>query len=69
MDLSGREKLILVPMVVAILWLGVFPQPILDTSKRPVQEGLKFYEAQTKLPDKDQVHQTSVLNKKGGSYE
>lgn len=31
-DLSIREKLIMVPLVVAIIWLGVFPQPVLDTT-------------------------------------
>jgi NADH-quinone oxidoreductase subunit M len=67
-DLSGREKLILVPMVAAIIWLGVFPQPILDTSKRPVQEGLKV-SSQTKLPGKNEVHQTSILKMKGGTHE
>src|SRR5688572_8432379 len=30
-DLSIREKLILVPLVIIIIWLGVFPQPVLDT--------------------------------------
>jgi NADH-quinone oxidoreductase subunit M len=30
-DLSFREKLILVPLTVIIIWLGVFPQPVLDT--------------------------------------
>ena len=33
-DLSLREKLILVPMVIVIVWLGLFPQPVLNTSKR-----------------------------------
>jgi NADH-quinone oxidoreductase subunit M len=39
-DLSLREKLILLPMVAAIVWLGVFPQPFLDTSKHPVNDVL-----------------------------
>jgi NADH-quinone oxidoreductase subunit M len=29
-DLNGRELAILLPLVVLILWLGVYPQPILD---------------------------------------
>lgn len=30
-DLNLREKLILVPLVLIIIWLGVFPQPVLNT--------------------------------------
>ncbi len=33
-DLSLREKFILVPMVVAIIWLGLFPQPVFNTVKK-----------------------------------
>ena len=32
-DLSLREKFVLVPLVLIIVWLGVFPQPVLDTVK------------------------------------
>jgi NADH-quinone oxidoreductase subunit M len=32
-DLSLREKFILVPLVLVIIWLGLFPQPVLDTVK------------------------------------
>ena len=30
-DLSLREKLVLVPLVLIIVWLGLFPQPVLNT--------------------------------------
>jgi NADH-quinone oxidoreductase subunit M len=33
-DLSLREKFILVPLVVAIIWLGLFPQTIITTVKQ-----------------------------------
>ena len=36
-DLTLREKLILVPLVVAIIWLGLFPQSALNVSKATVQ--------------------------------
>lgn len=39
-DLSLREKFILVPMVVVIVWLGVFPQPVLHTSRTSVVQAL-----------------------------
>ena len=30
-DLSPREALIVTPMIVALLWLGLYPQPVLNT--------------------------------------
>ncbi|MDE3050796.1 MAG: hypothetical protein KGJ48_12975, partial [Nitrospirota bacterium] len=30
-DLSPREALIIAPMIAALLWLGLYPQPILNT--------------------------------------
>ncbi len=33
-DLSLREKFILVPMIVSIIWLGLFPQPVMNTVKK-----------------------------------
>ncbi len=35
-DLSLREKVIMVPLVVVIVWLGVFPQPVLNTTGKLV---------------------------------
>lgn len=32
-DLSLREKFVLVPLVLIIVWLGLFPQPVLNTVK------------------------------------
>ena len=31
-DFSLREKLIMIPLVAVIVWLGVYPQPVLDTT-------------------------------------
>lgn len=66
-DLSRREKIILVPMVIVILWLGVFPQPVLDTSKRPVIESLESASQHAAATKKKLNHETSQL--KGGVYE
>lgn len=35
-DLSIREKVIMVPMVIAIVWLGLFPQSVLNTAKATI---------------------------------
>lgn len=41
-DLSLREKVIMVPMVVFILWLGLFPQPVLNTASQAIRKVLKL---------------------------
>jgi NADH:ubiquinone oxidoreductase subunit 4 (subunit M) len=40
-DLSIREKLILIPMTIAIIVLGLFPQFVLNTSKEPVKSAIQ----------------------------
>lgn len=40
-DLSGREWVILGVLMISILWLGVYPQPVLDTAA-PALERLAF---------------------------
>jgi NADH-quinone oxidoreductase subunit M len=35
-DLSIREKLMMVPLVVVIVWLGIFPQAVLNTTGKLV---------------------------------
>ena len=32
-DLTLREKLVLVPLSIVIIWLGLFPQPVIDTAR------------------------------------
>jgi NADH-quinone oxidoreductase subunit M len=38
-DLSLREKFILVPLCIAIIWLGLFPQQVINTAKPTVANG------------------------------
>ncbi|MBI1769789.1 MAG: NADH-quinone oxidoreductase subunit M [Bacteroidetes bacterium] len=35
-DLSLREKIIMVPLVIAIVWLGLFPQSVMNTVKQMI---------------------------------
>ena len=51
-DLTIREKLVLVPMVVVIIWLGVYPQPILNTSRNSVIKVLEATKEQAATTDK-----------------
>ncbi|WP_299759127.1 NADH-quinone oxidoreductase subunit M [uncultured Pontibacter sp.] len=43
-DLTSREMLISLPMVAMILWLGLYPQPILDTALPSINQQLKAYQ-------------------------
>lgn len=49
-DLDAREKLIFIPLVLLIIWLGVYPQPFIETSKAPVTGGLKISERKLARP-------------------
>ncbi|WP_230392134.1 NADH-quinone oxidoreductase subunit M [Pontibacter sp. FD36] len=42
-DMNAREMLIAIPMVAMILWLGLYPQPVLDTARPSIQEQLQAY--------------------------
>jgi NADH-quinone oxidoreductase subunit M len=65
-DLSIREKLILVPMVVVIIWLGVHPQPVLETSKTPLNKVLN--QSQGEMSKALKTNET-VTELKGVSHE
>jgi NADH-quinone oxidoreductase subunit M len=43
-DLTGREISILVPLAVAILWIGVYPRPFLDRMQPSVTRLVEFLE-------------------------
>lgn len=61
-DLSRREKLIMIPMVMLIIALGVFPQYTLDTSRAAVSVILK--------ERKVAAHQHSTVTiTKGGNHD
>ena len=47
LDLGLREKLILAPMVVLIIFLGVYPKPALDRIEPAVESILDRIEAET----------------------
>ncbi|MCI0355149.1 MAG: NADH-quinone oxidoreductase subunit M, partial [Acidobacteria bacterium] len=49
-DLNGRELVMMLSLMAILLWLGIYPQPVLDTSAasmRAVQE--VYSEAQATL--------------------
>ena len=66
-DLSWREKSILLPLVLVIIALGLFPQPVLNTAKRSVEQLIT-----NTRPDpntKSVKSDASLVARKGGSHE
>jgi NADH-quinone oxidoreductase subunit M len=61
-DLSLREKLVLVPMAIAIIVLGLFPQRILDTAQPTLGKSDK-QKTTTPVPTR------GMLSVKGGNHE
>ena len=49
LDLSPREVAVFAPIVVLVLWLGVYPQPVLDIFGPTVEHLIRNY--QTALAD------------------
>ena len=33
MDLTSSEKMVLVPLVIMIFWIGIYPKPLLDIAE------------------------------------
>ncbi|HET7734168.1 MAG TPA: hypothetical protein VFK73_10050, partial [Paludibacter sp.] len=54
-DLTIREKLVSVSLVIIIVWLGLFPQPVFDVAKPSLLKTLENHPDKTlvidKLPD------------------
>jgi NADH-quinone oxidoreductase subunit M len=44
-DLNGRELLMMAPLVIAIIWLGVNPQPVLDRMERSAEHFVSTVQA------------------------
>jgi NADH-quinone oxidoreductase subunit M len=44
-DLDLREKLVMAALIVPIVWIGVYPQPLLTRLRTPVGEILRVMEA------------------------
>lgn len=65
-DLSIREKIMMVPLVAIIIWLGVFPQPVLDTSRPLVESVLQNEMIQA---EGETLPHAEILSSKGGTHE
>jgi NADH-quinone oxidoreductase subunit M len=67
-DLSFRERLVMIVLVVSIIWLGLFPQPVLNTSKQSVKAILGVSDTSSARDTSTQTKMVSI-KRKGGSYE
>jgi NADH-quinone oxidoreductase subunit M len=54
-DLTKREKIVSAAMVIAILWLGLFPKPVIDTAKPAI--------VKTLIKHKDLAYQNPYTNR------
>lgn len=64
--LSYREKFVLVTLVVSLLWLGLFPQPVLNTSQAPIKALLS---APASPSSSAKMPEQVVAQPEGGDYE
>lgn len=61
-DLDGREMVSLVPLVLIVVWLGVYPKPILDPIDNSVKALLNFMEEKAQTPEaKDRITLSSKM--------
>jgi NADH-quinone oxidoreductase subunit M len=45
MDLSGRESLVFLPLIIVVLWMGIYPQSFLDIIHGSVANLIDNYQA------------------------
>ncbi len=60
-DLNGREMVSLVPLVIIVIWLGVYPKPILTPIDNSVKAMLSFMEDKARTPEaKERIIVSSI---------
>jgi NADH-quinone oxidoreductase subunit M len=55
-DLSGREMMIMAALTISIVWLGLFPQPVINTARPAIVQLVQMLEPGNSL----QSHQSYV---------
>ena len=51
-DLSLRERLVFVPLLILIFWMGVYPQPIIDRTQPTLDRTLALVKSRLMMMDK-----------------
>jgi NADH-quinone oxidoreductase subunit M len=62
-DLNGKELAALVPLVAIVIWLGVYPKPILQPIDNSVKALVSFMHEKAKLPETKQTIVVSTRTK------
>ena len=58
-DLTGREWAYMLPLVIASLWIGVYPKPFLDYIQRPVSALVQHVRPDYPLPGRTETPRTA----------
>jgi NADH-quinone oxidoreductase subunit M len=69
-DLNFRERLVMVVLIFSIVWLGLFPQKVLDTSKPTVKALMETSDkAKSNIHSSTTQHEHALADQKGGNHE
>jgi NADH-quinone oxidoreductase subunit M len=77
-DIKSRYVMIFASMIIILIWLGLFPQTVLNTSRIPMENAQKAVAMQTSLlsgeddkttADDASIHNVNKLLNEDGSYE
>jgi NADH-quinone oxidoreductase subunit M len=66
-DLSLRERIVMLVLVISLLWLGLFPQKVLDMSQEPVRTILEARSTEEALSS--DPSSTYITRKEGDDHE
>lgn len=60
-DLNTREMMAMASMIVVLFWIGLYPQPVLNLTKAPVQNILQIHGSRQSLQGKDASRAEAVF--------
>lgn len=68
-DLSWREAFLMLPLCLAMLWIGLQPKPFLEPSRPALESVLQFCESRTRTipPDRPILHRTRGQTEPGAA--
>ena len=60
-DMNLREMITMVPMIILVFWIGLYPQPFLKTFDASVTHLITKVSPDNFRPSKNQEHHTSLI--------
>lgn len=68
-DLDGKEKMALIPLVIIVAWLGIYPKPILEPIDKSVKTLVQFMHDKAISPESKEVIASPLREyKTGGTH-